>query len=171
MATGRELRITPTESVTVKKSGPDLLEVEGAWAPGGKPPPKHLHPSQDEHFKILEGRMRVRVDGEDQTLEEGDEIDIPSGAVHQMWNEDEEPARALWQTRPSLRTEQWFEAIDRLYREDRVGRNGEPGPLAFAALLTEFDDCFRLAVGPQPVVRGALGALAPLGRARGYLRE
>ena len=43
-----------------------------------------------------------------------------------------------------------------------------PGPLAFAALLTEYDDVFRLAAGPEPVVRGALAALAPLGRMRGY---
>ena len=39
-----------------------------------------------------------------------------------------------------------------------------PGPLAFAALLTAYDDVFRLADGPEPVVRGALAALAPLGR-------
>lgn len=27
---------------------------------------------------------------------------------------------------------------------------------------------FRLAVGPEPLVRGALAVLAPLGRMRGY---
>ena len=77
-------------------------------------------------------------------------------------------ARVLWQTRPGGRTESWFAAIDALRREGRVGRNGMPGPLAFAALLTEYDDVFRLAVGPEPLVRGALAALAPLGRMRGY---
>jgi hypothetical protein len=46
-----------------------------------------------------------------------------------------------------------------------------PGPLAFAALLTEFDDTFRLVAGPDLVVRGMLRALAPIGRARGYLPE
>jgi hypothetical protein len=43
-----------------------------------------------------------------------------------------------------------------------------PGPLAFGAMLTEYSDVFRLAVGPDPVVRGALAVLGAVGRARGY---
>ena len=43
-----------------------------------------------------------------------------------------------------------------------------PGPLAFAVLLTEYRDVFRLTAGPEPLVRGALSALAVVGRARGY---
>jgi hypothetical protein len=43
-----------------------------------------------------------------------------------------------------------------------------PGPLAFAVLLTEYDDVFRLAARPRIVVRGAMAGLAPVGRRRGY---
>jgi quercetin dioxygenase-like cupin family protein len=166
----RTLKITPTESVTVRESGPEALEVEATYGEAGKPPPKHFHPGQDEHFEVLAGRLRVRAGDEDRTLQAGDEIDIPRGTVHQMWNPGPDEARVLWQTRPAGRTEEWFAAIDRLHREGKVGRNGMPGPLAFAALLTEYDDVFRLAAGPEPVVRGALAALAPLGRMRGYGR-
>jgi hypothetical protein len=42
------------------------------------------------------------------------------------------------------------------------------GPLAFAALLDEYDDVFRLAVGPDRLVRAALKPLAAIGRTRGY---
>jgi hypothetical protein len=73
----------------------------------------------------------------------------------------------LWQTRPALRTEEWFRSIDALHREGRVGRNGMPGPLAFGALLSEYDDVFRLA-GPRPLVKAAVAVLGALGRARGY---
>lgn len=165
----RTMQITPTESVTVRKSTPELLEVLAVYGPASKPPPKHFHPAQDERFEVLEGRLRVRVDGEERELGAGDTIEIPRGAVHQMWNPGEGEARVIWQTLPGGRTEQWFAAIDALQRQGRVGSNGMPGPLAFAALLTEFDDVFRLAGGPEPVVRGALRLLAPLGRARGYL--
>jgi quercetin dioxygenase-like cupin family protein len=166
----RTLKITPTESVTVRESGPEALEVEATYGVASKPPPKHFHPGQDEHFEVMEGKLRVRAGDEDRTLEAGEEIDIPRGTVHQMWNPGPGKARVLWQTRPAGRTEEWFAAIDRLHREGKVGRNGMPGPLAFAALLTEYDDVFRLAAGPEPVVRGALAALAPLGRMRGYGR-
>jgi mannose-6-phosphate isomerase-like protein (cupin superfamily) len=162
----RTLKLTPTESVTIRGSTPDLLEVEASYGPSGSPPPKHFHPSQDEHFEVLEGSVGVRVDGRERTLATGDEIDIPRGHVHQMWNPGAVPARVLWQTRPAGRTEQWFSAIDALHREGKVGRNGMPGPLAFGALLSEYDDVFRLGAGPQPLVRGAVAVLGLLGRRR-----
>ena len=42
-----------------------------------------------------------------------------------------------------------------------------PGPLAFGAYLTEYDDVFRLA-GPQPLLKPALRLLGVLGLAKGY---
>jgi mannose-6-phosphate isomerase-like protein (cupin superfamily) len=162
------LMLTPTESVTIRRSTPELLEVEGRYGPSGEPPPKHWHPAQDEHFEVLEGQVQVRTPDRDEVLTPGKRIDIPRETVHQMWNPGEVPARVLWQTRPAGRTESWFRSIDRLHREGRVRSDGMPGPLAFAVLLNEFDDVFRLGVGPDRVVRGAFAALAPIGRLRGY---
>lgn len=161
------LKITPTESIEVRTSGAEALEVEATYGVGGKPPPKHFHPAQDEHFEVLAGSIQVRVEGEERALGQGEEIDIPRGAVHQIWNPATEPARVLWRTSPGGRTEQWFRAIDRLHREGRVGGNGMPGPLAFGVLLTEYRDVIRLA-GPDWLLRPALGAVAVAGRARGY---
>ena len=116
---------------------------------------------------MLAGTVRARVDGREQALVPGDSLEIPRGSVHQMWNQAEEPARVIWRTTPPGRTLAWFQALDALHREGRVGRNGMPGPLAFAVLLTEYRDVFRLA-GPEPVLRTAFALLAPLGRLRGY---
>jgi mannose-6-phosphate isomerase-like protein (cupin superfamily) len=161
------LRLTPGETVTIRESSPELLEVEGAWAPEGKPPPPHFHPSQDERFEIVEGTLTARVDGEERDLGPGDALDIPRGAKHQMWNRTGSPARALWQTRPAGRTESWFRSIDTLHREGRVGRNGMPGPLAYGVFLTEYRDVFRLA-GPQPLLTPLLAGMGMLGRLKGY---
>jgi uncharacterized cupin superfamily protein len=84
---------------------------------------------------VLEGSIRVRAGDDERTLGVGDQIDIPRGTMHQMWNPMSNPARVLWQTRPGGRFEQWFASIDTLHREERVRGNGMPGPLAFAALL------------------------------------
>jgi mannose-6-phosphate isomerase-like protein (cupin superfamily) len=161
------LKLTPGESVTIRQSSPEVLEVEGTYGPGGKPPPAHYHPAQDEHFEVLEGTLRAKVGGEERDLDQGEVLDIPLGTPHQMWNPGDQSARVLWQTRPSLRTAGWFRSIDALHREGRVGRNGMPGPLAFGALLSEYDDVFRLA-GPRPLVKPAVAVLGALGRARGY---
>jgi quercetin dioxygenase-like cupin family protein len=163
-----KLQLTPTEFVEVRSSTPDALEVEAVYGEANKPPPKHLHPAQEEHFEVLAGTLRARVGDQDYVLDPGDTLDIPAQTPHQMWNGGAEEARVLWQTRPRLRTEQWFTALDALQRQGRVGKDGMPGPLAFGAMLTEYSDVFRLAVGPDPVVRGALAVLGVAGRARGY---
>jgi quercetin dioxygenase-like cupin family protein len=160
-------RLTPHESVEIVNSDARTLEVEGTWAPGGAPPPKHFHPAQSERFEVLEGVLRARVDGVEHELAEGDTLEVHAGAVHQMWNEGDVLARATWQTEPVGRTAEWFAELDALRRDGRVGKDGMPGPLAFGAYLTEYSDAIRLA-GPQPVVRGALLVLGVLGRLRGY---
>jgi hypothetical protein len=102
---------------------------------------------------VLEGTLRARVDGKDHTLSAGEGPHVPREAVHQMWNESTEPARATWITRPAGRTAQWFEAL---------ASAGKPGPLDYGVYLSEYRDVFRLA-GPQPVVLGAVRVLGAVG--------
>jgi quercetin dioxygenase-like cupin family protein len=160
-------QLTPSESVRILRDDADALEVEGTWGPGGSPPPRHFHPAQDERFEVLEGTLMTRVDGEEQELRPGDVLEIPRGAVHQMWNPADVPARATWRTSPAGRTRRWFADLDALLRSGRVGANGMPGPLAFGAYLTEYRDVFRLA-GPQPLLTPLLHGLGALGRLKGY---
>ena len=161
------LKLTPNELLEIRRSSAEALEVEATYGPGGSPPPKHFHPAQDEHFEVLEGTIHTRVGDEERTLGQGEQIEIPRGTAHQMWNPETEPARVLWRTSPGGRTEEWFRAVDGLYRSGRVGKNGMPSRLAFAVLLREFDDTIRLS-GPAPVIKPVVAGMAALGRARGY---
>jgi quercetin dioxygenase-like cupin family protein len=158
------LKLTPHETLTIRRSTVEVLEVEASYGPGGKPPPPHLHPAQDEHFEVLAGTLNARVGGEDRVLVAGEVLDIPAGTPHQMWNGSNEGARVRWETRPGGRTEAWFRAVDAAIR-DAGGRM--PGPLAFAPLIDEFRDTFRLAVGPDWAVGPAMKALGAVGRWRG----
>jgi quercetin dioxygenase-like cupin family protein len=160
------LTLTPIESVAIHSSGAEELEVLVTYLHGG-PPPKHFHPEQDERFEVLEGTVRVELDGETRDLQSGDSLEIPRGAVHRLWNPAAEPARATWRTTPAGRTELWFRALDRLHREVRTGKDGQPGLLAFGVLLSEYRDVFRLA-GPDLLLRPTFALLAAVGRARGY---
>ena len=119
--------LTPSESVRVLRDDPEAIEVEGTWGPGGSPPPKHFHPSQDERFEVLEGALTARVDGVERELRPGYVLEIPRGAVHQMWNAGAVPARADWRTSPAGRTGRWFADIDRLLSSGRVGATACPG--------------------------------------------
>lgn len=161
-----DLKLTPIESVAIRSSDDDGLEVQVTYLEGD-PPPRHFHPEQDEWFQVTDGTVKVELEGEVRELGPGDSLEIPRGAVHRLWNPAASPAHAIWRTTPAGRTERWFRALDALQREGRTGRNGQPGPLALAVLLGEYRDVFRLA-GPDLLLRPALALLAAIGRARGY---
>ena len=160
---GETLKLTPHETLTIVRSEPEVLEVEAVWGPSGRPPPAHLHPEQDEHFRVLDGELTARVGDEERTLSAGDTLTVPRGTKHQMWNASAGEARARWETRPAGRTEEWFRAVDRAIA-DAGGKS--PGPLAMGPLIDEYDDVFRLAVGPPVVTGPAVKALGALGRLR-----
>ena len=132
-----ELAIGPGTTLRVLVHDDQALELEATYAPGGTPPPAHFHPEQAERFEVLAGAMRVRLDGRDCTIRQADVLEVPSGAVHQMWNEGAEPAVLRWRTRPAGRTLEWFREIAAVQRGE-----GRPDP---ATLLADYADVFRLA--------------------------
>jgi mannose-6-phosphate isomerase-like protein (cupin superfamily) len=143
-----------------------LLEMEATYEPGEGRPPEHFHPCQSERFEILEGTMHARIAGEERELRTGEMIEIDAGVPHCMWNQSPGRARTLWQTRPALRTEDFFEALFRLAREAGGGA-GRPGALRTAVFASEFRSEFRT-TSPGPLVQAvALGILAPIGRLLG----
>jgi mannose-6-phosphate isomerase-like protein (cupin superfamily) len=104
-------------------SGGQLLEVEAEWVPKSHRPLPHFHPSQDEHFEILDGEVTVKLGKEQRVLRAGDSVDIPRGTVHTFANTGSTVARAKWQVRPAQRTEFMFETVHRL-REAGHGASG-----------------------------------------------
>ena len=113
----------------------ELLEMEATYPGDGGMPPMHLHPSQAEHFEILEGSMKTKIGDEERIYSAGEGFEVPAGTPHQMGAE--EPTRMRWEVRPAMRTAEFFE---RLYGEgpDSAREMGE-------AFWAEFEAEFRLA--------------------------
>jgi quercetin dioxygenase-like cupin family protein len=87
----------------------ELLTMEATYGGTGQFPPRHYHPSQDEHFEVIEGTVRTIVEGEERSYGAGDSFDIAAGTVHQLAADP--PARLKWEVRPALRTAEFFETI------------------------------------------------------------
>ena len=81
--------------------------MEAAYAAGESPPPPHYHPSQDEHFDVLEGAIALKVGHERSVVPAGESFDIPRGTAHTLAPAGG-PARVRWEVRPALRTEQFL---------------------------------------------------------------
>jgi Cupin domain len=86
---------------------PEMLVMEASYAAGESPPPPHYHPSQDEHFEVLEGAIALKVGHERSVVPAGESFDIPRGVDHTLGPAGG-PARVRWEVRPALRTEQFL---------------------------------------------------------------
>ena len=155
---GMSLRFLRTASDT----GGELLEMEATYEPGEVMPPEHFHPNQVERFEILEGTMHARIGGEERELHAGDTIEIEARVPHTMWNEGPGQARTRWETRPALRTEDFFETLFRI-AGDSSATAQKPGVLRTAVFASEFRDEFRATSPPAPLQAIAVGVLAPIG--------
>ena len=83
--------------------------MEATYGEGSMLPPEHFHPSQDEHFEVLEGAVLTVIGGEERRYETGEVFDVPAKTRHQMTGDG--PARVHWQVRPALRTAEFFERL------------------------------------------------------------
>ena len=146
---------------TAAETGGELLEMEATYEDGSAKPVEHFHPHQREHFEVLEGTLRARIEGEERELRTGDVLDVEAGVPHAMWNQGPGQARALWQTRPALRTENFFETIVGL------GEAGKPGVLQTAVIASEYRDEFRTTSPPRLLQIVVVSILAPVGRLLG----
>jgi mannose-6-phosphate isomerase-like protein (cupin superfamily) len=151
------------ERLTLRGRTPELLEVEAEWGPSATKPLPHRHPGQDERFVVHEGELTVDLDGTRRVLHAGDELEVPRGRAHRMWNSGAGPCRATWQVRPALRTEEFWEAVHIARQTKPTDAHGMLTPVAAAPILRTFRDEFRLA-WPEPVQAPALLALSAIAR-------
>lgn len=104
----------------------DVLEMEALYSGEGGLPREHYHPRQDEHFEVLEGVVRVVINGQERHHQAGESFDIAAGTPHQMAGAGR--ARLHWEVRPALRTAEFFE---RAYSDD-------PGDDFYVVFAEEF---------------------------------
>jgi quercetin dioxygenase-like cupin family protein len=149
-------------------TGGALLQADLFALPNGSPAAPHLHPSQEERFEVVAGRLKVSIDGVERIIGPGDVAVVPPGIAHTWWNIGDDEAQVLVDLRPALRSEMFFETLFGLAADGKVARNGLPGPLQLASSATEFSDEVRLARPPYPIQRVLFAPLAAVGRLAGY---
>ncbi len=95
---GRTVRNPVGGSLTFKLRGEQskgaLTAVESIAAPG-EGPPLHVHVNEDEVFYVLEGTLRLKLEGNIQAAPAGAFAYIPRGVSHTWQNVGQTPARIL----------------------------------------------------------------------------
>jgi mannose-6-phosphate isomerase-like protein (cupin superfamily) len=121
-------------TATAASTAGDHVEIEATYPPNSRKPPKHLHPSQTEHFTVLAGTMHGICGDENFTISVGDELVVPAGTPHQMWSGDE-GAVMRWRTSPALRSGELFCDLWQVARDN----DWEPGPMQLFEVMNKYD--------------------------------
>ena len=100
-------------------------------------------------------------------LRAGDSLEVPRGAKHAMWNGGSVSARATWQVRPALGTEDFFANVHTQRAAGHTGKGGMINMPAAALVLSEFPDEFVPDI-PGAVRAPAFALLRAWARLRGY---
>jgi mannose-6-phosphate isomerase-like protein (cupin superfamily) len=133
---GQEIERANGFRLRIDQLDDDLLAMEARYRGDAPLAQSHYHPSQDEHFEVLEGRIHAVIGGKEVWYDAGETFDVPAGTPHQMAAEG--PTRLRWEVRPALRTAEFFERF--YYALD----NGFPEGMTSEDFLAEYSDVFRL---------------------------
>jgi quercetin dioxygenase-like cupin family protein len=153
---------------TASETAGALLELDVTYAARGEAPPIHLHPHQEETFRVLQGALRATIAGETRRFVAGEDFVVAAGTPHTMHADAEGPTRFTWQVRPALSTEDFFAATWGLARAGRTDGHGRPNLLQAAVLMHAFAREFRLRRPPRWVQVPVFAVLATIGRVAGY---
>lgn len=160
------------ERITFRRTAADtageLLALDLELPADGHVPGLHRHPSQEERFEVVEGRIVFRLGLKRIVAEAGDIVTVPPGAVHGFANAGDGTAGARVEVRPALAMEELLETTVELAREGRTTRRGMPKPLELALFTQRFEGEVSAPFPPPAVVRALLAPLRWLAGRRGY---
>ena len=118
----------------IRRSDPELLEFYVVGRSRGFIDGWHVHRRHSERFEVIQGSMRLVMEGREHVLRPGDAMEVPAGVPHRQLTGGDGPGRIRMQVRPRGRTEQLIERFGAL----RLNRHGFPGPREGFALVRDF---------------------------------
>jgi len=98
----------------------------------------HVHETQTEHFEVIEGGLRLNLDGAEHHLGPGDTMTVPAGSRHRQRNDG--PSRIRIRHEPAGESEAFFVRLAELSRNGGYDRFGMPKPKPGARIIRDFPE-------------------------------
>ena len=131
--------------------------------------PEHIHPFQENRFKILKGELcfshqRKRTN----CYHAGDSISIPKNVPHHFWNSGNIEAHYIQEFYPALRIDRLFETFFALARDGKLNQKGAPNIFRTSVIMLAHEKEIRLAKPAWIFQKAIFTLLAPVGKLLGY---
>ncbi len=164
--TGEQIIFEQTEQDT----GGSVVAFEHFMLPRAMPTfPEHVQLNQEEHFEIISGTARYRLNGVEGQAQAGETVIVPPGVIHiNCWNAGPEALKMRHSFRPALGTDIFFETLFTLAMNGKTNARGEVNLLQLAVIGNEIESQTFNSGIPILLQRLALPVLALIGRLLGY---
>jgi quercetin dioxygenase-like cupin family protein len=146
----------------------ELAEIETWNPPTATREPEHVHPHQEQRFRVLAGTERLSISGRERDFGPGESFSIPAGTPHHHWNQGKEEVHWIQYFTPALNIAAFFETYFALARDGKLDERGMPTLLQLAVMVPAFAEEIRPTNPPWPLLKATSTVIAPLARLRGY---
>ncbi len=136
--TGQEIRFVRT----AEETGGQLLVMEDRWTRPGHVVPPHCHPSMEERWTVIEGRVAYMIDGEETVAGPGDEVCAPAGSRHSAYDAGGSQVLVRIEMRPACR---WEDFVRQLFALAGENLDEEAATRSLRELFDEFAPEIELA--------------------------
>ena len=133
--------------------------------------PEHIHPFQENRFKIIKGELCFCINGKEQIVYAGDSISIPKNVPHHFRNSGNTQAHYIQEFYPALRIDRLFETFFALARDGKLNRKGAPNIFCTSLIMLAHEKEIRLAKPAWIFQKAVFTLLAPVGKLLGYKDE
>jgi uncharacterized protein YndB with AHSA1/START domain len=95
----------------IREHTDELLEFDAVGRGRGFITQYHVHTIQSEHFEVIEGTLRLVIDGREHLLGPGETMEVPAGTPHRQLAGDEGAGRVRVTVRPAARTLEFLKVL------------------------------------------------------------
>ena len=145
-----------------------LLQIECISPPTSVKEPEHIHPLQENKFKMISGSCTFSVQGKEQIIGPGQSISIPPKVRHHFWNSGKTDAHYIQEFVPALNIADFFETFFALSRDGKLNEKGTPNFFHASVIMLMHKNTIRVIKPPLPIQYLTYLSLAPIGRLVGY---
>ena len=106
--------------------------------------PEHIHPYQENRFRIISGELVFYINGIEQRAFAGDMVSVPKNTPHYFLNLGPAEAHYIQEFFPALKIDGLFETFFALARDGKLNKNGAPNIFRTSLIMLAHEKEFRL---------------------------
>lgn len=130
--------------------------------------PEHIHPFQENRFRIISGELTFSVNGQEKTVSAGDSISVPKNVPHRFWNSGKIEARYIQEFAPAMKIDQLFQTFFALSRDSKLNESGIPNIFHASLIMLAHKNEIRLTKPSWTLQKLAFKTLAPFALLFGF---